>query len=107
MSCRTPSRHQRIAWCEGKSYTRTWGQNQSDKKELLHSPKWALGEERTGTHDGELFCGGVPGKDFSSFVGPGLEVGSYDGVLVSVSSLSRAVLRKGKTSSQPQYQFSL
>lgn len=60
----------------------TWGkilhtqkrQNHSNKKKLLLSLKQALGEECTGTHDGELFCGGVPGKDFSSFASPGLKV---------------------------------
>lgn len=53
-------------------------------------------EECSGTHDGELFRGRVPGKDFSSFAGPRLKIGSDNGVIISVSFLSGAVLRKGR-----------
>lgn len=52
-----------------------------------------------GTHDGELLRGRVPGKDFSALAGPRLKIQSYNGVLVSITFLPGAVLRKDKTAS--------
>lgn len=54
---------------------------------------------RNSTHDGELLRGRVPGKDFSSFAGPRLKIQSYNGVLVSITFLPGAVLRKDKPAS--------